>query len=220
MGTFASSKTPRATGCGGMHNSAGGGKAAGTLPHSSAASGRQAHNGSTGGSAPAAPSETAAQQRQAAGMRTQQTPRGLGSTATACAALGTPRSMANSIVSAAGPGTAPAAAAAATAKKNDHERAEEVRQQLRLLRMQNLQLRHLKARVEAAVQAKKAQVRQKRMLHACVMLVHGHHMQLNVAELCLHQSSCTTSGAVLGLPCCCVGCWSSNDLALLCCMAG
>jgi hypothetical protein len=45
------------------------------------------------------------------------------------------------------------------ARQAGQEGAEGVRQQLRLLRMQHLQLRHLNAKMETALQAKKEKVR-------------------------------------------------------------
>lgn len=74
------------------------------------------------------------------------TPRG---PAPAAAGRATPRAATSSSGAAAGPAPAPAA------KKAGAEKAEEVRHQLRLLRMQHLQLRHLNARMEAALQSKK-----------------------------------------------------------------
>lgn len=63
------------------------------------------------------------------------------------------------------------------ARKSDQERAEETKQQLRLLRNQNMQLRHLAARVEQAVQQKQDKVRWLLMHHNRypLLLIRGKH---------------------------------------------
>lgn len=78
------------------------------------------------------------------------TPRGA---APAAAVRPTPRSLSSSLAAA-----GPTASTGAAGKKAEADKAEEVRQQLRLLRMQQLQLRHLNARMEAAQKARKEKV--------------------------------------------------------------
>lgn len=90
---------------------------------------------------------------------TQQRGRTPRTNSSAAAKLLTPRSLSSSTAVAGAPAAAAAAPApTAAAKRSDAERAEEVRQQLRLYRMQHLQLRHLNARMETAAKAKKEKV--------------------------------------------------------------
>jgi hypothetical protein len=65
-------------------------------------------------------------------------------------------------------GPAAAAAAAVPAKRAEADKADEVRQRLKLMRMQQLQLRHLNARMEAALHAKKEKVCNLGDLSACM----------------------------------------------------
>jgi hypothetical protein len=107
---------------------------------------------------PTAPIRTSSDGGCTGGTPVQQhgrTPRGPAPAPTAACRLPTPRSLTSSMAAAAaGP-----AGAAPAAKKAEADKAEDVRQELRLLRMQQLQLRHLNARMEAALQAKREKVR-------------------------------------------------------------
>jgi hypothetical protein len=92
----------------------------------------------------------------------------------------------------------------AAAKPAAQEGAEGVRQQLRLLRMQHLQLRHLNARMETALQAKKEKVRvtnAARWFHWALFVIHLWHAH---AVFMLHATPCRV-----------VCLWSSQPVATL-----
>lgn len=118
-----------------------GSAAAALLPHGTPSARNRLSSDGGGAGTPAS-----AQQRG-------RTPRG---PAPAAAGRPTPRSLSSSMSAAAGP--APAAAAATT-KRAEADKADEVRQELRLRRMKQLQLKHLNERMEEALHVKREKVR-------------------------------------------------------------
>lgn len=135
-----SSRTPRLSG---MPGSAGP-KAAGTPPRPMTAR----HQTHASGAAAVAAALVAAAQQHDRGVRP--TPRGQGSAGTATSSAGASASLSASVSS--------SVAGAAAAKQTGQEGTEGVRQQMQLQCLQRMQLRHLIARMEAALHAKKDKV--------------------------------------------------------------
>lgn len=114
----------------------------------------------------------------------------------------TPRSLASSMSAVAGP-------VAGGAKKAEADTADEVRQQLRLLRMQQLQLRHLNARMAAALQSKKDKVgvasactninTSLSISSTCRVTLYTPSMLVTVALCWLMECFCSTKHAESGL---------------------
>jgi hypothetical protein len=77
--------------------------------------------------------------------------------------------------------------AAAVPKQSEQERSEQARQQLRLLKVQCMQYRHLNARVQAALQIKKQKVGICRMGVRCS---HRNHFRLHMRGCLFQLSQC------------------------------